>query len=63
MPGPAPRSACQLAALQDGALVFGGYSRERVKGERFCGKVTTAVVTTPIVNCVVSFRPFDSCRC
>ena len=39
MPGPAPRSACQLAALQDGALVFGGYSRERVKGERFCGKV------------------------
>lgn len=39
MPGPEARSACQLAALQGGALVFGGYSRVRVKGERFSGKV------------------------
>eukprot|EP00730_Choanoeca_flexa_P015705 TRINITY_DN7273_c0_g1_i1.p1 TRINITY_DN7273_c0_g1~~TRINITY_DN7273_c0_g1_i1.p1 ORF type:complete len:490 (+),score=120.10 TRINITY_DN7273_c0_g1_i1:177-1472(+) len=39
MPGPEARSACQVASLQDGVLVFGGYSRERVKGENFRGKV------------------------
>ena len=41
--GPSPRSACQMVAMQDqrGMLIYGGYSKQRVKKDVDQGTIHT----------------------